>query len=134
MKTKKEQKMESNGIFKYSYSAEQNKEIEHIRNKYLIHEPTKAERVQQMHKKVQRAGTIQSLTLGIIGCLIFGIGMCFFLEVFSAPLYIPIILFLIGIGLMAPAYPIYLKISRNAKEKLGPEILRLSEEILSEHK
>ena len=73
---------------------------------------------------------IQSLSIGIIGCLIFGIGMCFGLDVFSGEDYHAVLFCLTGAVIMLPAYPIYKHISRKTKEKLVPEILRLSDEIM----
>jgi hypothetical protein len=72
-----------NKTFTYSYSAERNKEVESIRNKYLIREESKLEKLKKLDYRVQSAGMIESLSLGIVGVLTFGVGMCFFLGVFS---------------------------------------------------
>ena len=73
---------------------------------------------------------IESLCIGIIGALVFGIGMCCFLEVFAGVAWLPALFMIIGTLLMIPAYPIYRRIAHRTKEKLTPEILRLSEEIM----
>ena len=67
---------------------------------------------------------------GIIGALVFGIGMCFFLDVFAGAAWLTAILMICGTLLMIPAYPIYRRIARKTKAELTPEILRLSEEIM----
>ena len=119
-----------NKPFTYNYSAVRNKEVESIRRKYLPEEESKLETLKRLDYKVQSAGMIESLCIGIIGALVFGIGMCFFLEVFAGVAWLTALFMIIGTLLMIPAYPIYRRIARKTKEKLTPEILRLSEEIM----
>ena len=119
-----------NKPFTYNYSAVRNKEVESIRRKYLPEEESKLETLKRLDYKVQSAGMIESLCFGIIGALVFGIGMCFFLEVFAGVAWLTALFMIIGTLLMIPAYPIYRRIARRTKEKLTPEILRLSEEIM----
>ena len=119
-----------NKSFTYNYSAVRNKEVENIRRKYLPEEESKLETLKRLDYKVQSAGMIESLCIGIIGALVFGIGMCFFLEVFAGVAWLTALFMIIGTLLMIPAYPIYRRIAHRTKEKLTPEILRLSEEIM----
>ena len=121
-----------NKPFTYNYSAVRNKEVENIRRKYLPEEEeSKLETLKRLDCKVQSAGMIESLCFGIIGALVFGVGMCFFLEVFAGATWITVLFMIIGTLLMIPAYPIYQKIARKTKAELTPEILRLSEEIMN---
>ena len=120
-----------NKPFTYNYSAVRNKEVENIRRKYLPEEESKLETLKRLDYKVQSAGMIESLCIGIIGALVFGVGMCFFLEVFAGATWITVLFMIIGTLLMIPAYPIYKKIARKTKAELTPEILRLSEEIMN---
>ena len=129
MKRKNRSIME-NKPFTYNYSAVRNKEVESIRRKYLPEEESKLETLKRLDYKVQSAGMIESLCIGIIGALVFGIGMCFFLEVFAGVAWLTALFMIIGTLLMIPAYPIYRRIAHRTKEKLTPEILRLSEEIM----
>ena len=119
-----------NKTFNYSYSAERNKEVESIRNKYMPREESKLERLKKLDSRVQGAGMIESLSIGIIGSLVFGIGMCFFLDVFAGAAWLSALFMIIGSLIMIPAYPIYRKIAQKTKAELTPEILRLSEEIM----
>lgn len=119
-----------NNSFTYSYSAIRNNEVESIRKKYMPREESKLERLKKLDVQVQMAGMIESLTLGIVGALVFGIGMCFFLEVFSGAIWLTALFMIIGALIMIPAYPIYKRISAKAKRELTPEILRLSEELM----
>ena len=119
-----------NTTFNYTYSAARNKEVESIRNKYMPREESKFERLKKLDLRVQMAGTIESLCFGIVGALVFGIGMCFFLDVFAGAAWLTAILMICGTLLMIPAYPIYRRIARKTRAELTPEILRLSEEIM----
>ena len=119
-----------NTTFNYTYSAARNKEVESIRNKYMPREESKLERLKKLDLRVQMAGTIESLCFGIVGALVFGIGMCFFLDVFAGAAWLSALFMIIGSLIMIPAYPIYRKIAQKTKAELTPEILRLSEEIM----
>jgi len=123
-----------NTTFNYTYSAERNKEVESIRNKYMPREESKLERLKKLDLRVQMAGTIESLCFGIVGALVFGVGMCFFLDVFAGAAWLSALFMIIGSLIMIPAYPIYRKIAQKTKAELTPEILRLSEEIMKGEK
>ena len=120
-----------NNTFTYQYSATRNKEVENIRRKYMPREESKLERLKKLDARVQNAGVIESLCLGIIGALVFGVGMCFLLNVFAGTIGITALFMIIGTLMMIPAYPLCKKISKKAKAKYTPEILRLSEEIMN---
>ena len=120
-----------NKSFTYNYSAARNKEVESIRRKYMPHEESKLETLKRLDYRVQTAGMIESLCFGIIGALVFGVGMCFFLDVFAGAAWLTAILMICGTLLMIPAYPIYRRVARKTKAELTPEILRLSEEIIN---
>ena len=120
-----------NKPFTYNYSAVRNKEVESIRKKYMPREESKLERLKKLDLRVQMAGTIESLCFGIVGALVFGIGMCFFLDVFAGAAWLTALLMVLGTIIMIPAYPIYRRIARKTKAELTPEILRLSEETMS---
>jgi len=123
-----------NTTFNYTYSAARNKEVENIRNKYIPREESKLERLKKLDLRVQMAGTIESLCFGIVGALVFGIGMCFFLDVFAGAAWLTALLMVLGAVIMIPAYPIYRRIACKTKTELTPEILRLSEEIIKSAK
>ena len=119
-----------NNTFSYKYSAARNKEVENIRKKYIPHGESKLETLKKLDLRVQTAGMIEALCLGVIGSLVFGVGICFFLGVFAGGILPATVLMIIGAMLMIPAYPIYRRIARKTKAELTPEILRLSEEIM----
>ena len=119
-----------NSTFTYNYSAERNNEVEAIRRKYMPKEENKLEKLRRLDLRVQNAGMIESLCIGTVGALVFGIGMCFGLDVFNGSDLISVFLCGLGALVMIPAYPIYRYISNKTKAELTPEILRLSEEII----
>ena len=124
--------MENVQNFNYNYSAKKNKEVETIRNKYIVKEETKLERLQRLDRKVSKAGVIQSLAVGIIGSLIFGTGICFGLDALAGSDWLTLAFAIPGALVMLAAYPIYKLIHRKAKAKLVPEILKLTDELSAE--
>lgn len=121
--------MENNNSFNYQYSAKVNKEVDDIRKRYLPAEETKLERLQRLDRKVRMAGVIPSLCVGIVGALLFGVGMCFGLGALTGPAFLKFLFGITGTVVMLPAYPLFKYMSNRAKEKLSPEIIRLSDEI-----
>lgn len=119
--------MENNEKFEYTYSAVQQEEIENIRKKYLPQEETKMEKLRRLDKSTAQPGTIISIIVGITGTLIMGLGMSMCLE--WEQFVWGIILGISGIAILASAYPVFNKITQKRREKIAPEILRLSEEI-----
>ncbi|MBQ9112289.1 MAG: hypothetical protein IJY08_01790 [Clostridia bacterium] len=124
--------MENNNVFNYHYSASRNSEIEKIRKKYIPKEVDKLEELKELDRRIQTAGLIPSLTVGIVGCLIFGIGMCFGLDVFAGRDWLTVLFCILGIGIMLPAYPVFRHISRKTKATLVPRILQLSDDIMNQ--
>ena len=117
--------------FEYRYSAKQQEEIEAIRRKYLPKEEDKMEQLRQMDKRVSRKGTIISIIIGVIGCLLLGIGMCCTMEL-AGRWFVPgIIIGVIGIVMIALAYPLYERITKKERKKIAPLILKLADELKS---
>ena len=115
--------------FQFTYSAKEQEEVEKIKRKYMPKEEDKLETLRRLDRQVTQKGEIVSLILGIVGCLIMGGGMSMCM-IWTATLLIPgILLGVMGIGVLAMAYPAYLKITEKEKERLAPQILALTEEI-----
>lgn len=122
-----------NETFNYTYSAQQQKEIQRIRKKYLPQEEDKMEQLRKLDRRVSQKGTTAALVVGVLGALIMGIGMSCAM-VWMGAWFIPgIIIGVVGIVLLALAYPLYNHIIRKARERIAPEILRLTEEIMREN-
>ncbi|MCM1006381.1 MAG: hypothetical protein NC485_00345 [Ruminococcus flavefaciens] len=122
--------MENNDKFEYTYSAKQQSELENIRKKYLLQKESKMDRLRRLDESVTRPGTMISIIVGIAGTLIMGFGMCLCLEWSE---FIPgVIVGVAGMTILTAAYPIYIKITQKQREKIAPEILRLTDEIENE--
>ncbi len=125
--------MNDNG-FSYKYSApteEERKEIDGIRRQYApTEEENKLEKLRRLNSIVKSSALSVALSIGIIGCLIFGLGLTMILEWNN--FLCGVILGVFGTTIMLPAYPIYRGVLNHGKKKYGEEILRLSEELLNE--
>lgn len=120
----------ANQSFEYTYSAPQRAEIQQIRQKYLPKQENKMETLRRLDQSATRRGTIVSLICGIVGILMLGGGMSA-VMIGSVELHIPgVILGIIGLALVAAAYPLYGNITRKERDKIAPEILRLTDELL----
>ncbi len=117
--------------FELTYSAKDHEEIRRIRDKYLPADTEgNLETLRRLDREVTRKGTVAALILGILGTLIMGGGMSMAM-VAGDDYFIPgILLGLLGIAVLAAAYPIYKVITRHERERIAPEILRLSEELM----
>lgn len=115
--------------FEYSYSSEQQKEIEQIRKKYLPQEEDKMEQLRKLDQSAAKKGTIYSIVAGVVGTLIMGLGLTCSIE-WGGILMIPgILIGIIGMALMGIAYPIYTRVTKKEREKIAPQILALTEEL-----
>ena len=123
--------MDNNEKFEYTYSAKQQTELENIRKKYLPQEETKMERLRRLDKSAERSGTIISTVIGVAGTLIMGFGMCLCLE--WSQFIAGVIIGILGMVILGLAYPIFKYVTKKQREKIAPEILRLTEEIEREN-
>jgi len=127
--------MENKESFSFRYSAAQQQEIENIRKKYLPQEENKMEQLRKLHAIPTQKAQAVSLAVGIIGALIMGTGMSLAMTDISAALgslamVIGIAIGIVGMVLVALAYPLYNRVLKKQREKIAPEILRLSDELL----
>ena len=122
-----EEKKES---FHYTYSAKQQEEIQSIRKKYLPQED-KMEQLRRLDRSATRKGTVVSVIVGVISCLLLGIGMCCTMVWMGVWFFPGIAIGLVGIVCVAAAYPLYSRITRKERERLAPQILKLTEELLN---
>lgn len=121
--------MSNERVFRYSYSAKQNEEVQAIRDKYLPHEETKLEELKRLDYEVSSAGLLQSLAVGVVGCFVFGLGMCIAMEVLSGGMVLGALIGAFGMAVMIAAYPIYRSFFRKAKTMHRPRILELVAEL-----
>ena len=127
--------MENKEGFHFTYSAAQQQEVENIRKKYLPEEEDKMEQLRKLHAIPTKKAQAASLAVGIIGALIMGTGMSLAMTEIGAALgslamVIGILVGIVGMVLVALAYPLYNRVLKKQREKIAPEILRLSDELL----
>ena len=127
--------MENKGEFSFTYSAQQQKEIEAIRQKYLPKEADKMEQLRKLHAVPTQKAQSASIAVGVIGALVMGTGMSLAMTGIGAALgsiamLLGIVIGVAGMVLVALAYPIYNRTLKKERERIAPEILRLSDELL----
>lgn len=120
----------SKNEFQYTYSASQKKEIKKIREKYApaTAHTDKMELLRRLDKKAEQPGIVVSLIMGILGSLIFGLGMvCVMVwtQYFVPGIFIGIA----GILILSLAFPVYKKITAKKRKAIAPQILQLIEEL-----
>ena len=116
-------------VFRYSYSAKQNEEVQAIRNKYVSPPESKLDELKRLDQCVHSAGMAQSLAVGIVGCVIFGLGMCLAMQVIGESVALGAFIGAWGMAAMVAAYPVYRSCFRRAKAKHQPRILELIAEL-----
>ena len=124
-----------NNSFEYTYSAQRQKEVEEIRKAYLPKEEDKMEQLRKLHRIPTKKAQAASIAVGVIGALILGTAMSLCMTELGAALgryamILGIMIGLVGIVLVAIAYPIYIRTLKKERERIAPEILRISDELL----
>ena len=124
--------------FKFTYSAKEQDEIKKIRQKYVVQEEDRMTHLRKLDEGVTSKATVVSLVFGIIGALIMGTGMSLIMTdlasllemTYMVSMVVGVVAGVFGMILVAMAYPIYKKVLKSERERIAPEILRLSEELL----
>lgn len=122
------QQNENTPSFQYTYSPAQQAELKRIRAKYLPPEENKMEQIRRLDARVYNKACILSLVVGILGALILGAGLSLCLVWQSY--VVGILVSALGVLACLPAYPIYQHVTQKEREKVAPEILRLTEELM----
>ena len=123
--------MENKMQFEYTYSAKQQSEVEAIRRKYLPKEEDKMETLRKLDRKAESVGQAVSLAIGIVGSLLLGIGMCCTMVWGESLFVLGIIIGIIGMIVAGIAYPVYKKVMQKKRAELAPQIIALTEELMT---
>ena len=119
-----------NNNFSYKYSAKEQNEIKKIREKYAPAGEDKMAQLRRLDESVTKKGTLWSLVIGILGTIVMGGGMSMCMAG-PEEYFIPgIILGVIGMIPVIFAYPLYTRITKKEREKIAPEIIRLTDELM----
>lgn len=132
--------MENKETFKFTYSAKEQEEIKAIRKKYAAPEQIedKMAQLRRLDAAVTQKATTVSLVFGVIGTLILGLGMSLAMTDIGnmiglaggMAMLVGILIGIVGIVLVCMAYPIYNSIIKKEREKIAPEIIRLTDELM----
>ena len=127
--------MENNEKFSFTYSPQQQKEVEEIRKKYLPQEEDQMDRLRRLHAVPTRKARTAAITVGVFGMLTMGTGMSLAMTDIGAVLgnlamALGIIVGAAGMVLAALAYPLFKRVLKKQRAIIAPEILRLSDELL----
>lgn len=130
---------EQNETFNYTYSAEQQKEIETIRKKYIAdtnnNEVNKLEQLRRLDYGVTEKATIISLSVGILSVLVMGSGMSLVMTDLGEKIgiagtsLIGVLIGIVGMIGVILAYPLYRRIIEKERKKIAPQILKLTDEL-----
>ena len=105
---------------------------ESIANEYAPKDSSKIAALRKLDRKAKLPATIFTYTWGIISALVFGMGLCFGMQVIGsgiADMVIGIAIGIIGMIGCGVNYPIYKKMLENGKKKYAYEIVELAREI-----
>ena len=124
--------------FNYTYSAKRQEEIQEIRKKYLPPQEDKMAQLRRLDAGVTQKATAYAVITGIIGTLILGFGMSLLMSELSEQFKFlgdfamgtGIGIGLVGIAIVCCAYPLYKRTVKKERERIAPEILRLSDELM----
>lgn len=124
--------MDNAESFEFTYSAPEQEEVRRIREKYLPKPESKLEQLRRLDAGVTKKATTVSLAFGVLGTLIMGGGMSMCM-VWGGMLMIPgILVGVLGIVGIILAYPVYCRTVEKERQRIAPEVLRLTEEIRQE--
>ena len=122
--------------FSFTYSAAQRSEIENIRKKYVRPQESKMDQLRKLDRSAEKKAQSLAITLGVIGTLIMGSGMSLVMSELSAlagefAMVTGIAVGIVGMILVALAYPVYNAVLKRERQRIAPEILRLTDELMS---
>jgi uncharacterized membrane protein len=109
--------------------------VQKIRAQYTQEQHTELDTLKALDAKVKKPANVFAYTYGSFGAIVMGTGMSLAMTDLGAILgslamALGILIGVIGMVLVALAYPIYNRTLKKQREKIAPEILRLSDELL----
>ena len=116
--------------FQYTYSAKEQEEVKRIRSKYVPQEENPMERLRRLDAQVSRKPTTAAIIVGVVGTLILGTGMSCCMVWSGAVFGWGIAIGIAGMAVLSLAYPLYNRMLKKERERVAPEILRLTEELM----
>lgn len=114
------------------YTEKHIKEIEKIRAKYVTGNegPDGYEKIKELDASTMRGATVVAIIVGVLGCLILGIGLG--LIFVWNEIVLGILIGILGLLTVLAAYPIYAKLVQIARKKVKFQMLYLCSTYLSD--
>lgn len=117
--------------FSYTYSARQQEEILAIRQKYLPPVEDKMEQLRKLDRQTNLPGIIAAIVVGLIGTVLFGVGLCCVTieswEIYFVP---GIFIGLVGLLLMIAAVPLNSIFTKYMRKRMAEKVLAITDELL----
>ena len=110
--------------------------VEKIRSQYTEQAHTELDELKALDAKVKRPAYAFGYTYGSIGAVIMGAGMSLVMTDIgkviglTSALVPGIVVGLAGLVLVALAYPVYNRTQKRERERIAPQILKLTDELL----
>lgn len=114
--------------------------VQTIRTQYTEKEHTQLDALRELDAKVKNPVNVFAWVFGCIGAIVMGSGMSLVMTDIGTVLGIEhtmlpgIVIGVVGMLMALSTYPIYHKMLGRRKKKYAPEILKLSEQIMSNQK
>lgn len=105
---------------------------ESLVNEYAPKDTSKIAALEKLDAKAKRPAIVTAFSLGIVGSLIMGTGMCFAMGVIGsgiAAMAGGIVVGLLGIAIVCINYPLHKRNLAKGKEKYAFEIVELAREV-----
>lgn len=116
----------------------QSKYVKKVRDSYIAQENTKLDELKELDKRVKMPTLLFAYIFGSFAAIIFGTGMCLVMKVIGASIMsatalmtVGVIVGVAGIILCIANYFIYKAMLNYRKRKYGGQIVKLSNELLS---
>ena len=109
--------------------------VQKIRTQYTEKQHTELDELKALDAKVKKPANVFAYTYGSAGAIVMGTGMSLAMTEIGAALgslamVMGILIGVAGMILVALAYPVYNRVLKRERQRIAPEILRLSEELL----
>lgn len=114
--------------------------VQKIRTQYTEKEHTQLDALKALDKKVKKPANVFAIVFGSISAVVMGSGMSLIMTDIGSilgiadPMMPGIIIGVIGLVMAIITYPVYKKILNFRKKKYADEIIKLSDNIMSNNK
>ena len=109
--------------------------VQKIRTQYTEKQHTELDELKALDAKVKKPANVFAYTYGSAGAIVMGTGMSLAMTELGAALgmlamVMGILIGVAGMILVALAYPVYNRVLKRERQRIAPEILRLTDELM----